>query len=319
MTSGSPPLPRIPESSPNDPGILRAHPRYGERVVIGALFCCAALSVAVTVGIVLSLIPPTLEFFTEVDIFAFLTGTDWAPLFVPAKFGVLPIVMGTIVVTICAISVAVPFGLGTAIYLSEYARPRVRKLLKPLIELLAGIPTVIYGYFALKFISPFVQNLWPFGDSPGVFNALSAGLVMGIMILPMVASLSEDALSAVPHGLREGAYALGSSKFEVSTRVSVPAALSGIVAAFVLSVSRAVGETMIVLIAAGGTPNMSLNPGEAMQTMTAFIAAAGTGDLPQGSTGYKTIFAVGSLLFVATFMMNVFSNRIVRKYREVYE
>ncbi len=310
---------RIPGSSPNDPGILRARRRYGERVVIGILFCCAALSVAVTVGIVLSLIPPTLEFFREVDIFAFLTGTDWAPLFVPAKFGVLPIVMGTIVVTICAISVAVPFGLGTAIYLSEYARPRVRKLLKPLIELLAGIPTVIYGYFALKFISPFVQNLWPVGDSPGVFNALSAGLVMGIMILPMVASLSEDALSAVPHGLREGAYALGSSKFEVSTRVSVPAALSGIVAAFVLAVSRAVGETMIVLIAAGGTPNMSLNPGEAMQTMTAFIAAAGTGDLPQGSTGYKTIFAVGSLLFVATFMMNVFSNRIVLKYREVYE
>lgn len=319
MITGSSTALQIPGSLTSDPGILRGRPRHGERVVIGILFLCAALSVVVTIGIVLSLIPPTVEFFQEVDLGEFLTGTEWAPLFTPPKFGVLPIVAGTLVVTVCAIAIALPFGLGTAVFLSEYARPRIRKWLKPMIEVLAGIPTVVYGYFALKFVSPYVQDLWPIGDPPGVFNALSAGLVMGIMILPMVASLSEDALAAVPAGLREGAYALGSSKFEVASRVSVPAALSGIVAAFVLAVSRAVGETMIVLIAAGGTPNLTWNPGEAMQTMTAFIAAAGTGDLSQGSTGYQTIFAVGSLLFVVTFFMNVFSNRVVRRFREVYE
>jgi phosphate transport system permease protein len=288
-------------------------------VIIGLLAACAALSVATTIGIIAALIPPTIEFFQDVDVWSFLTGTEWAPLFTPPKFGVLPIVVGTLVTTLCALVVALPFGVGTAIFLNEYARRRVRNIIKPVIEVLAGIPTVVYGYFALKFISPYAQELWPIGDPPGVFNALSAGLVMGIMILPTVASLSEDALAAVPSGLREGAYALGSSKFEVATRVTVPAALSGIVASFVLGVSRAVGETMIVLIAAGGTPNLTFNPGEAMQTMTAFIASAGTGDLPQGSTGYKTIFAVGSLLFIATFIMNMISIRFVRRYREVYE
>lgn len=302
-----------------DLGIVRTRARHGESLVIGLLFLCAVVSVATTIGIVASLIPPTIEFFSDVSIKEFLTGIDWAPLFTPPSFGVLPIVVGTLVTTTVAISIAIPFGLGTAIYLSEYAHRRVRKTLKPVLEVLAGIPTVVYGYFALKFISPYVQDLWPFGPRPGVFNALSAGLVMGIMILPTVASLSEDALAAVPQALRQGAYALGGSRFEVATRVTVPAALSGIVASFVLGVSRAVGETMIVLIAAGGTPNLSFNPGEAMQTMTAFIAAAGTGDLPQGSTGYKTIFAVGSLLFVLTFTMNYFSARVVRKYREVYE
>jgi phosphate transport system permease protein len=302
-----------------DPGITRSRPRYGERAVIGVLFACAALSVLVTIGIIVSLIPPTVEFFEQVDIGEFLTGTTWAPLFTPPSFGVLPIVVGTLVTTACALAVALPCGLGTAVFLNEYAHRRVRSVLKPVIEVLAGIPTVVYGYFAVKFISPYVQDLWPIGDRPGVFNALSAGLVMGIMILPTVASLSEDALAAVPAGLREGAYALGSSRYEVASRVTVPAALSGIVASFVLGVSRAVGETMIVLVAAGGTPNLSFNPGEAMQTMTAFIASAGTGDLPQGTTGYKTIFAVGSLLFVVTFAMNIVSNRVVRRYREVYE
>jgi len=299
--------------------MLRGKTRHGERFVVGLLAACAFVSVVTTVGIVVSLIPPTVQFFEEVSPVDFLTGTDWAPLFTPARFGVIPLVLGTLVTTVCALAVALPFGLGTAVYLNEYARRRVRAIVKPTIEVLAGIPTVVYGYFALKFISPFVQDLWPFGPQPGVFNALSAGLVMGIMILPTVASLSEDALAAVPRGLREGAYALGSSRFEVATRVSIPAALSGIVAAFVLGVSRAVGETMIVLIAAGGTPNLAFNPGEAMQTMTAFIASAGTGDLPQGSTGYKTIFAVGALLFVATFIMNLISIRFVRRYREVYE
>lgn len=312
--------PTIPRSrATRDPGIMRGRPRYGERVVVGALAACAVLSVATTIGIVASLIPPTVEFFEDVDVAEFLTGTTWAPLFSPPSFGVLPIVAGTLVTTVCALAVALPFGLGTAVYLNEYAHRRLRSILKPVIEVLAGIPTVVYGYFAIKLVSPIVQDVWPFGDRPGVFNALSAGIVMGIMILPTVASMSEDALAAVPRRLREGAYALGSSRFEVACRVTIPAALSGIVAAFVLGVSRAVGETMIVLIAAGGTPNLAFNPGEAMQTMTAFIASAGTGDLPQGSTGYKTIFAVGSLLFVATFVMNLVSIRFVRRYREVYE
>ena len=295
--------------------------RWGERAIQGLLFLCALVSVATTIGIVIALLGPTIEFFETVDFGSFITGTDWAPLFKPASFGVLPLVSATIVTTLCALVVCVPFGLGAAIYLSEYARPRTRKTLKPILEILAGIPTVVYGFFALTFLTPVVQGIWPgiFGEKPQVFNALSAGLVMGVMILPTIASLSEDALSAVPQALREGAYALGASKRQVATRVAVPAALSGIVASFVLGISRAVGETMIVLIAAGGTPNLSFNPAEAMQTMTAFIAAAGLGDQPTASIGYKTIFAVGSTLFVATLLMNILSIRLVRKYREVYE
>jgi phosphate transport system permease protein len=296
-----------------------ARPRYGERVIKGLLLLCAAVSVATTVGIVIALVGPTIEFLGDVPVKDFLFGTDWRPLFSPPDFGVLPLVTATIVVTFWALAVCIPFGLGAAIYLSEYARPRVRATLKPVLEILAGIPTVVYGFFALTFVTPLLQDLWPFGEPPGVFNALAAGLVMGVMILPTVASLSEDAMAAVPQALRQGAYALGSSKRIVATKIVVPAALSGIVASFVLAISRAVGETMIVLIAAGGTPNLSFNPSEAMQTMTAFIAAAGLGDQPTGSTGYKTIFAVGALLFVATFVMNVFSIRLVRKYREVYE
>jgi phosphate transport system permease protein len=296
-----------------------ARPRYGERIVRVALFLCAAVSIATTAGIVIALAGPTIEFLGAVPIGDFLFGTDWRPLFSPADFGVLPLVAATIVVTTCALAVCIPFGLGAAIYLSEYARPGVRKTLKPILEILAGIPTVVYGFFALTFVTPLLQDLWLFGDPPTVFNALSAGLVMGVMILPTVASLSEDAMAAVPQALRQGAYALGSSKRVVATKVVVPAALSGIVASFVLAISRAVGETMIVLIAAGGTPNLSFNPAEAMQTMTAFIAAAGLGDQSTGSIGYQTIFAVGALLFIATFVMNIFSIRLVRKYREVYE
>jgi phosphate transport system permease protein len=296
-----------------------ARPRYGERVVKGLLFLCAAVSVATTAGIVIALAGPTIEFLGEVPLNDFLFGTEWRPLFSPADFGVLPLVAATIVVTACALAVCIPFGLGAAIYNSEYARPGVRKALKPVLEVLAGIPTVVYGFFALTFLTPALQKIWLFGDPPTVFNALSAGLVMGVMILPTVASLSEDAMAAVPQGLRQGAYALGASKRIVATKIVVPAALSGIVASFVLAISRAVGETMIVLIAAGGTPSLSLNPAEAMQTMTAFIAAAGLGDQSTGSIGYQTIFAVGSLLFIATFVMNIFSIRLVRKYREVYE
>jgi phosphate transport system permease protein len=311
-------MPLIP-GSPSGPGITRQRRRVWERVVVGLLFLCAAVSVLTTVGIIASLVRPTLDFFGEVSVKDFLTGSDWAPLFNRPRFGVLPIVVATLVTTACALVVCIPLGLGTAVYLSEYARPGLRKTLKPAIEILAGVPTVVYGYFALKFVSPIVQDLWPFGEQPGVFNALSAGLVMGFMILPTVASLSEDAMTSVPLSLRQGAYALGSSGYEVATRVTIPAALSGIVASFVLAVSRAVGETMIVLIAAGNNPNLAFNPGEAMQTMTSFIASAGSGDLPQGSTGYKTIFAVGSLLFVVTFTLNIVSTRFVRRFREAYE
>ena len=307
----------IPEPAARRLGVAR--PRWGERAIQALLLACALLSVATTVGIVAALLLPTLEFFGDVPIWDFLTGTTWAPLFKPASFGVLPLVVGTLVTTLWALAVCVPFGLGAAIYLSEYAPARRRRILKPLLEILAGIPTVVYGFFALTFVTPILQDIWFLGEEPQGFNALSAGLVMGVMILPTVASLSEDAMTAVPQDLRAGAYALGGTRLKVSTRVVVPAALSGIVASFVLAFSRAVGETMIVLIAAGGTPNLSFDPTEAMQTMTAFIASAGIGDQPTGSTGYKTIFAVGSTLFVATFVMNFFSIRLVRKYREVYE
>lgn len=292
--------------------------RYGETAVKGVLFMCALLSVGTTVGIVVALLGPTIEFFGDVSPVEFFTGTEWAPLFSDARFGVLPLVTATLLITGIALAVALPVGLLTATYLSEYARPRVRGILKPTLELLAGIPTVVFGFFALTFVTPILQDLWPFGDPPGVFNAMAAGLVMGIMVVPTVASLSEDAMAAVPSSLREGAYALGSSRLLVSLRVVIPAALSGIVAAIVLGISRAIGETMIVTIAAGGTPNMSFNPAEAMQTMTAFIAQAGIGDQPTGTTGYKTIFAVGTTLFVLTFVMNLISIRLVRRFRQAY-
>lgn len=296
-----------------------ARPRYGEAAIRASLFACAMVSVVTTVGIVFSLVEPSVEFFSEVGLGEFFSGSNWAPLFKPPSFGVIPLVTATLVTTFWALLVCIPFGLGAAIYLSEYARPKSRRILKPVLEVLAGVPTVVYGFFALTFVTPLLQDIWPFGDGPDVFNALAAGLVMGVMILPTVASVSEDAMAAVPQSLRQGAYALGSSKAQVSSRVVVPAALSGIVAGFVLGVSRAVGETMIMLVAAGGTPNMSFNPLEGMQTMTAFIAAAGLGDQPTGSIGYKTIFAVGATLFALTMLMNMISIRLVRKYREVYE
>jgi phosphate transport system permease protein len=274
------------------------------------------VSVATTVGIVIALFEPAIEFFREISIVDFLTGTEWTPLFTPSAFGVLPLVAGTFLVVVCACLVCIPFGLGAAIYLSEYARARTRKILKPALEVLAGIPTVVYGYFALTFVTPRLEDL---GLPVGVFSALSAGLVMGVMLLPTVASVSEDAMAAVPRDLRDGAYALGSTKYQVATRIVVPAAISGIIASFVLGISRAVGETMIVLIAAGGQPNLTWNPLEAVQTMTAFIASTGQGDVPTGSIEYKTIFAVGATLFVMTLIMNLVSIRLVRKYREVYE
>lgn len=300
-------------------GLEGGRPRYGERVIVSLLFLCAVLSVAVTVGIVVALLQPSIEFFRAVNPVKFFTGSVWSPLFSHPHFGVLPLVSATVTITVIAALVSLPLGLFAAIYLSEYATFRRRRLLKPILEVLAGIPTVVYGFFALTFVTPLLQRIWPIGNPPQVFNGLSAGLVMGVMIIPTVASISEDAMSAVPQSLRAGAAALGATKFHISTRVVVPAGLSGIIAAFVLGISRAIGETMIVLIAAGGTPNLTFNPTRAMQTMTAFIGAAGIGDQPTGSTGYKTIFAVGISLFAMTLIMNLLSIRLVRRFREVYE
>ena len=297
--------------------LRRSRPRYGEAVVRLLLLAAASVSVLTTAGIIYSLVVPAVEFFGAVPVTAFIFGTEWSPLFADPKFGVLPLVVGTLVITAIACMVAIPLGLASAIYLSEYASRRVRTVIKPALEVLAGIPTVIFGFFALEFVTQvIIKAIWP---DVQVFNALSAGLVMGVMIIPTVASLSEDAMAAVPHALREGAYALGSTRRRVSTRVVVPAALSGIAAAFILAVSRAIGETMIVAVAAGLQPNLSVNVFEGMQTMTSFIAAAGSGDLPTGSIGYKTIFAVGLLLFLMTLAMNVFSIRMVRRFRQVYE
>jgi phosphate transport system permease protein len=288
--------------------------RWGEDVVKGLLALCALVSVATTVGIVVALLEPSIEFFRDVSVVDFFSGDRWAPLFKPASFGIQPLLVGTLAVTFWACLVALPFGLGSAVYLSEYARPRVRGVLKPALEVLAGIPTVVYGFFALTFLTPLLRDL---GIDVGIFNVLSAGLVMGVMLIPTVASISEDAMSAVPRELRDGAYGLGASRLQVSTRIVIPAAVSGIVASYVLAISRAVGETMIVLIAAGGLAQITVDPREPAQTMTAFIGATGIGDVPTGSIEYKTIFAVGLTLFVLTFAMNVLSSRLVRKYREV--
>ncbi|HET9323937.1 MAG TPA: phosphate ABC transporter permease subunit PstC [Gaiellaceae bacterium] len=305
------------EAAAPQPLRLRAtRRRWGEDVVKVVLALCALVSVATTVGIVVALFLPAFEFFGQVSVREFLTGRNWAPLFEPPSFGVLPLIAGTLLVTACASLVCIPFGLGSAIYLSEYARARTRRILKPALEVLAGIPTVVYGYFALTFVAPLLQDI---GLPVGVFSALAAGLVMGVMLLPTVASISEDSMAAVPRDLRDGAYALGSTRVQVATRIVVPAAISGIIASFVLAISRAVGETMIVLIAAGGQPNWTWNPLQAVQTMTAFVAATGQGDVPTGSVEYKTIFAVGATLFVMTFVMNVLSIRLVRRFREVYE
>jgi phosphate transport system permease protein len=297
--------------------------RYGEKAIQGLLALCGILSVLTTTAIVISLIGPTIGFFEVVSLSEFF-GTEWTPQFEPPSFGVLAIVAGTLNVTLWGMVFAIPVGLGSAIYLSEYATPRVRRTAKPVLEVLAGIPTVAIGFFAVSFLLPeLIQPIWPdalHGGAAGKpFMALAASLGIGLLIVPIVASLSDDAMSAVPRGLREGAYAMGATKREVSTRVVFPAALSGIVASIVLAASRAAGETMIVVLAGGSTPNLTLWPNEAVQAMTSYIAVTATGDIPAGSLDYKSIFAVGSLLFVMTLAMNLISIRLVRKYREVYE
>ena len=284
-------------------------------MVVWTLRAAAAISIITTVGIVIVLLRQSLGFFGEIPIWEFLGGTVWTPLFKPQNFGVLPLVGGTLLVAFVAGIVALGLGLGAAIFLSEYAPERLRRILKPILEILAGIPTVVYGYFALTFVTPVLKQIFP----DIFFNALSAGLVMGLMIMPMVSTLSEDAMVAVPRSLRNAAYALGSTRFEVATKVVVPAALSGIVASFILAISRAVGETMIVTIAAGATPNLTWNPLESVQAMTSFIVQVALGETPQGSLEFKTIFAVGLLLFVMTLIMNIFGRWFVGRYRQVYE
>lgn len=275
----------------------------------------AVISIFTTVGIIISLIKDSSGFFTRVPIWDFLTGTKWTPLFSDPQFGVLPLIGGTFLITICSGIISIPVGLCSAIYLSEYANHRVRKILKPFLEILAGIPSIVYGYFALTWITPFLRSIIPQIE---IFNAASASIAIGIMTIPLVSSLSEDALKAVPDSLRHGAYALGSTKLETSLKVVVPAAISGIAASFVLAISRAIGETMIVTIAAGAKPNLSLNPLESVQTMTAFIVQASQGDNPHGTVGYYSLFAVGLLLFVITLVLNILSHYIVEKYREEY-
>ena len=285
-----------------------------------ALMAAAALSVLTTLLIIGSLLFESIEFFGEVPIGDFIFGTKWTPQFAGAQqsFGVIPLVWGTIYLSLIALVVAVPLGLLSAVYLSEYAPPRVRKTVKPVLELLAGVPTIVFGYFALTFFSPeILKNL--LGIQVGVFNGLGAGLIMGLLVLPTIASVAEDAMSAVPYSLREGAFGLGASKLQVSLRIVFPAALSGIVAALVLGASRAIGETVLVLIAGGQTANLGVDPRESFQTMAAYIAAQARGDIPAGSVEYMTIFAVGFTLFLITLVLNIISIRLVRKYRQVYE
>ena len=304
--------------APGAPALGATSRRWGEKAIHAALFGAAAISVLTTLGILVALLRETIAFFSEVGIGHFFTDGEWAPLFEPAQYGIWELLNGTFLITAIAILIAIPLGLGSAVYLSEYASPRVRRFVKPVLEVLVGIPTIVLGYFALTFVTPTILQSF-LGVDVQIFNALAAAMVMGIMILPTIASISEDAMSAVPQGLREGAYGMGANKLQVSTRVVFPAALSGIVAACVLGISRAIGETMIVLIAAGNQPTFGVDPKEPYATMTGFIGATGKGDIPTGSTDYKTIFAVGMTLFLITLIFNMIAIRFVRKYRQVYE
>lgn len=289
--------------------------KIGEFIIEKLLVVFAGISILTTVAIVFTLFGETAVFFKEVSIVEFFTSTKWTPTLQPRNFGILPLLIGTMIIAIGSSIIALPLGLGSAIYLSEYAPKKVRKVIKPILEILAGIPSIVYGFFALTFITPILQSILP---ETQVFNAASASIAVGIMIIPMVASLSEDAMMAVPDSIRKGAYALGSTKFEVATKVIVPAALSSIGSAFVLAISRAIGETMIVAIAAGQSPVLTFNPLRSIQTMTGFMVNISLGDIQHGTIEYKTVFAVGALLFVITFIMNIIAKAIVSKYREEY-
>ncbi|MFN2143325.1 MAG: phosphate ABC transporter permease subunit PstC [Candidatus Promineifilaceae bacterium] len=298
---------------------LKKKTRIGEIIIGGALLIAGIISIAVTVGIVVILFKDALKFFQlpQVSLVEFFTDTVWQPQI--GRFGILPLLTATLMISFIAMLVALPLGLFTAIYLSEYAKPRTRNTIKPVLEVLAGIPTVVYGYFALTFITPVLLR-GIFGDSTvSIYNMASAGIVVGILIIPLIASLSEDALHAVPNSLREASYGLGATRLETSIRVVVPAALSGIAAAFVVGISRAVGETMIVSIAAGAGPNLTLNPFQSAETMTGYMVRISGGDLSYDSVDYESIFAIGLVVFSMTLILNIFSQRMVRRFREAYE
>ena len=290
--------------------------RWGEAILRQLFFVCAFISVLTTVIVIGILAVETSSFFEEVSVTDFLFGTEWRPLLEPKAYGILPLLGGTMLIVVGSSIVALLVGLACAVYLSEYASDRARNIIKPVLEVLAGIPTVVYGYFAISFVTPGLRLVF---DDVQIFNAASAAIVVGVMVLPMVASLCDDALRSVPSSLREGAYSVGATSYEVTARVVVPAALSGIFAAFVLAVSRAIGETMAVTLAAGATPNLTLNPLESIQTMTAYIVQVSLGDTPSGGLAYKTLFAVASVLFTITLVMNLLANKVMRKYQEVYE
>jgi phosphate transport system permease protein len=318
IEQGVAPLAALGGSAPVVFNLSGAASRWtSERIVGAILWTCGAVSLLTTVGIIVVLIQQALVFFAHVPVTDFLFGTTWTALFKTPQYGVLPLVGGTLMVTVIAMAVSVPLGLMSAIYLSEYAPMRARDILKPSLELLAGIPTIVYGFFAVTFIRPDLLKLIFPGIGP--FSALAAGIAVGIMTTPLVASLSEDAMRAVPRSLREGGYALGATKLEVSWQIVVPAALSGIIASFILAMSRAIGETMIVALAAGSKPQLTANPLEPMQTMTGFIVQAFSGDVVVGSAPYLSLFAVGLLLFAMTLALNMISHRVVAKFREVYE
>lgn len=287
-----------------------------ERTIQAILLVAASIGAVTTAGIILALAGETLQFFREVSIVEFFTSTQWSPTFSEKNFGIWPLITGTLLTSAIALAIAIPLGLVAATYLSEFADPRARNVLKPALEILAGIPTIVYGFFALLVVTPQLQRIIPGLSS---FNALSAGIVMGIMIVPLVSSLSEDSMSAVPRSLREAAYGLGATRFEVAWRVVFPAAISGIVASVILALSRAVGETMVVAIAAGYNPTFTLDPTVPIQTMTTYIVQVSLGDTPFGSIEYLTIFAVGFTLFVMTFLMNIVSHWVVARFREVYD
>ncbi len=286
-----------------------------ERAIEAVMFAAASISVLTTLGIIWVLVSESYHFFEHVPIWTFLTDTMWTPLFSEPRYGILPLLMGTLTTSLVALSVAIPLGTIIAIYLSEFASPRVREVVKPFLELLGGVPTIVYGYFALTVVSPVLQYFFP--SLPG-FSMLAAGLVMGVAIVPYISSLSEDAMRAVPMSLREGAYAMGSTRFQTAVRVVLPAAISGVLSAYILGISRAVGETMIVAVAAGMQPNFTMNPAEPAQTISAYIVQVAMGDLPHGSVGYQSIFAAGLSLMLMTLFFNILGHVIRRRYREAY-
>lgn len=298
--------------------LLAPRPRVGEKIIQGFLILSATVSVLTTLGIVWSLSTEALVFFTspEVNIFEFFTGTTWQPQI--GEFGVLPLLNATLVTSLIAMAIAGPLGIAVAIYLSEYAPKKVAQVLKPILEVLAGVPTIVYGFFALSFVTPLLQSF--FGrDVVNVYNNLSAGLVMGVLILPTVASMSEDALSAVPKSLKQGGFAMGATKLEVALNITVPAAISGIIASLILGLSRAIGETMIVALAAGAGPNLTWNPFDSAETMTGHIVRISGGDLSYNTIDYQSLFAIALVLFVTTLLLNVLSRKIIKRFREVYE